>query len=201
MIYIFGDSHANNSMENFILPNVNLYMNAITMHRIGRDNIIINYDPNFNSKENIFIFFYGEVDCRCHIGRQILLGRNLEEVVDKLVSDYFKTISNNIKQYSKILIACITPTMNREWYESRYGPITHEFPFVGTNEERVKYTNLMNEVIKKYCEQYNYIFLDYSSYYSNEEGCLKTELSDGICHIRDNRYIIDLIMDKLCQNK
>jgi hypothetical protein len=71
MIHIFGDSHANNNFNNIKYNNIcNHYQNSITMHRVGRDNInfinFINYNINNN---DIVIYQFGEVDCRCHIGR------------------------------------------------------------------------------------------------------------------------------------
>lgn len=189
MLYVFGDSHANYNMKNCTIQHINLYENSITMYRIGRDNTIINFDSSFNNKDNTFLFFYGEVDCRCHIGQQVMKGRYIDEIVEELVGNYFRTISNNIKDYKKIIIGSITPPMYRHKFEDKYGPITHEFPFVGTDEERAIYTKLVNNKLREYCKKYNYIFLDLADNYSDEFGLFIYEKSDGICHIIDNSYI------------
>lgn len=189
MIFIFGDSHANFNMSGFDLHNMNLYQNAITLHRIGRDNTIINFSPIYNHPNNIFILFYGEIDCRCHIKKQLLSGRVLDDIIEELVSNYFKTINNNIKLYKKIIIGSITPPVNKENYESIHGPITHEFPILGTNEERVLYTKMMNKKLEEYCEKYNYTFLNVFDHYSDKDGILYFDKSDKICHITDNKYI------------
>lgn len=193
MIYVFGDSHARFNMNRFTIPHTNLCENSITMFRIGRDQHIINFSNTYNNSDNIFILFYGEVDCRCHIGKQILLGRELNEIVENLVSQYFNTIKNNITLYKQIIIGSITPPMCREKYESVYGPITHEFPFIGTDDERILYTQLMNNKIREYCNNYKYIFLDTYNYYS-DNGLLHFDKSDAICHIIDNKYIHDKII-------
>lgn len=192
MIFIFGDSHANMIMKGFECGDIfhNLYQNSVTMHRIGRDGIIPNFNNSFNG-ENTFIFFYGEVDCRCHIHKQIALGRELNEIIEELTSKYFQTIKNNIKCYKKIIIGSIVPSIRKYEYENVHGPVTHEFPFMGTDEERVLYTKLMNKSLFKKCKEYNFIFLDFYNYYSRPDGTLKYELSDGICHISENKYIID----------
>jgi hypothetical protein len=197
MIYIFGDSHANFNMNTFPKQHINLYSNSITMHRIGRDNIIINFNEAYINNDNVFIFFYGEVDCRCHIYKQLQLGRELDEIVESLVSSYFNTISKNIVKYNKIIIGSITPPVNKQWHESIWGVITHEFPILGSDEERVKYTNLMNNKLKEYCVKYNYIFLDTYDYYSNNNGLLIIDKSDHNCHIIDNSYIHSKIIDIL----
>ena len=96
MLYIFGDSHACASFKNLQVPHENMYQNSITMFRIGRDNTIINYNLDMDITRNTILLCYGEVDCRCHIGKQVNLGRNEDTVINELVSDYFKTITNNI---------------------------------------------------------------------------------------------------------
>jgi hypothetical protein len=195
MIYIFGDSHANFNMKGFSKEHINLYENSITMHRIGRDNQIINFNSNMNDENNIFILFYGEVDCRCHIYKQLNLGRDLNEIIESLVDFYFRTISNNITRYNKIIIGSITPPVNKEWHESINGPTTHEFPILDTDSNRVKYTKLMNKKLEEYCFKYNYTYLDSYNNYSDNNGLLITGKSDNNCHIADNNYVHLKLMD------
>jgi hypothetical protein len=194
MIYIFGDSHANMNMNGvsvFDVPHHNMYQNSITMYRIGRDNVIPGFNTSINNNQNIFLFFYGEVDCRCHIARQIALGRELNEIVDELTTKYFQTIKNNITSYKSIIIGSVVPSLRRRDWEDDNGPITHEFPMIGTDEERVIYTKLVNKMMLEKCKEYGFIFFDFFDYYTREDGTLKFELSDGVCHIRDNVYIIN----------
>lgn len=70
------------------------------MYRIGRDNNIINY-RNEQTKDDIIILVYGEVDCRCHVQRQIDMGRNEDDIINELVHNYFITIKNNITKFKK----------------------------------------------------------------------------------------------------
>lgn len=195
MLFVFGDSHAEFNMKGFPLQHHNLRQYSITMHRIGRDNQIINFINFFNNPQSTFLLFYGEVDCRCHIGKQIALGRKLDEIVEELVSNYFRTIKNNITKYKKIIIGSVTPPSRKDKYESIHGPITHAFPFVGTDEERALYTRLVNEKLKEYCEKYKYTFLDLSSYYTDTDGMMIFEKSDTNVHIRDNKYIHDKVIE------
>ena len=190
MIYIFGDSHANNNFKNFSISHVNKYQNSITMYRISRDKVILNFNNNYNDENNIFILCYGEVDCRCHIGKQILLGRQLEEICDNLVSEYINTIKSNIFEYKKIILCSVTPPMKKELYEKIHGPIINGFPFIGDDNQRVSYTKLVNKLLKDYCEKNDFIFLDTYDYYSEKDGTLKYELSDKVVHIDRNEYIL-----------
>lgn len=193
MIYIYGDSHALLNFKNLSIPHVNCYENGITMHRIGRDRTIVNFSDLHIHPDNIYVFQYGEVDCRCHIGRQKLLGREIHDICIELVSKYFESIAHNISAFKKIIVCAIVPPTRRNDYESLHGPITHEFPFVGMDEERVEYTNSMNNLIQEYCEIYGYMFFNPYDYYKRSDGTLKFELSDRLVHISNNEHILSEI--------
>ena len=134
MIFLFGDSHCKTNFQNLRLPHRNLYRFSLTMNRIGRDGIFF---QNAGVKPgDIVILQFGEVDCRCHIGKQISIHGRLEnEVVDTLANSFVAAILLNpvIKQ-TRCIISCVTPPIDQEFYEKKNGPITHDFPFVGTNE-------------------------------------------------------------------
>ena len=199
MIHIFGDSHGLNTLKNldtFNIPNINKSVSAITMHRIGRDNIIINFDKNNIKNNDMICLLYGEVDCRCHIKRQVDSGRQENEVIESLVENYFKTIKNNINTIEnssniKIVIFGVIPPIKKHEYENINGPITHEFPFLGTDEERVKNTNYMNLLLEKHALKNNYYYFYPYDYYRNNDGTLNFELSDKLCHINDNTVILE----------
>jgi hypothetical protein len=196
MIYIYGDSHANFSFKNLqqYLPCNNYHENSITMYRIGRDNNIINY-RNEQTKDDIIIFVYGEVDCRCHVQRQIDMGRNEDDIINELVHNYFITIKNNITKFKKIVITGIIPPVKRNDFEILYGPILHEFPFIGTDEDRVRYTKKMNELLENLSNKNGYIYFNPYDYYTRPDGTLKYELSDNIVHIGENINIIEKIIN------
>ena len=188
IIYIYGDSHAKFNFENLSIPSINLSHNAITMFRIGRDNAIFNFSKEHTGVNNTFILCYGEIDCRCHIGQQVRKGRDIEEVCESLVSNYFNTIKNNITQYKTIIICSIVPTIDIHYIESKYGPPAPE-SFSGDNYERINNTNMMNKMLKDYCKKFNFKFLDFNAEYSNIHGTLKIEDSDGALHILNNNFI------------
>lgn len=192
MIYIYGDSHANRSFKNIKLPVTDRHCNSITMFRIGRDNLIINFNKNEKMIEtDIIMLSYGEIDCRCHIQRQVNAGRNEDDVIHELVHKYFQTIQNNVVQTCKIIIIGIIPTTKQCEHEALYGPITHEFPFVGTDEYRVRYTNKVNNKLEEYAHANNYVYFNPYAYYARPDGTLKFELSDTYGHLRDNSYFLE----------
>jgi len=202
MIYIYGDSHANRSFKNLKLPYNDFHSNSITMFRIGRDNIIINFRKNMINNGDIVVMVYGEVDCRCHIQRQVDLGKKEDDVIHELVTKYFNTIKNNtIDLDVKIIIVGVIPTTKQYEYESIHGPILHNFPFVGSDENRVIYTNKVNKLLEEFANKNNYIYFNPYSYYTREDGTLKFELSDSIAHLADNSVFLEKFVDLYLQLK
>ncbi len=202
MIHIYGDSHANRSFKNLKLPYNDFHSNSITMFRIGRDNIIINFRKQMINTDDIIVMVYGEVDCRCHIQRQVDLGKNEDDVIHELVTKYVNTIkTNTIYLDVKIIIVGVIPPVKRNDYESIYGPILHAFPFVGSDENRVIYTNKVNKLLEEFSNAYNYIFFSPYSYYTREDGTLKFELSDSTCHLGDNSVFLEKFVDLYLQLK
>ena len=192
MIYLYGDSHAGISFKNLKLDYTDLHCNSITMFRIGRDNIIINFNKYRIQKGDIIILSYGEVDCRCHIQRQINLGIVEDVVINELVNNYFKTIKNNTMNIdAKIIIVGIIPPTKKSDYETFHEVITHEFPFVGTDEDRVRYTDKVNKLLEELSSRNNYIYFNPYSYYKRPDGTLKHELSDTTVHLGNNSFFLE----------
>ena len=188
-INIYGDSHAMLAFNNFTTNHRNLFEYAITMHRIGRDNFIYNFHPSHNNSNTIFCLVYGDVDVRCHIGKQVLLGRDETTICSELVVQYFKAIQSTIRQYKAIIIVGISPPVDsNDHTHSNHVPFI--VPFIGTNEERVRYTEIMNKLLKEYCIKYRYIYFNPYDFYRREDGCLKYELSDNCLHIGDNKHFL-----------
>jgi hypothetical protein len=196
MIHIYGDSHARFSFNNLEKPNNNLNVPSITMFRIGRDNIIINFNKYTIKPNDIIVLSYGEVDCRCHIKRQINLGKDEDDVIHELVNNYIRTIRNNtIDLDVKIIIVGVIPPTKQDDFEKLNGPILHEFPFVGTDEDRVRYTNKINKLLEEMSNNNNYMYFNPYSYYTRDDGTLKYELSDNNVHLRDNSYLLEKFME------
>jgi hypothetical protein len=59
MIYIYGDSHSSFSFRNLKFEHTDLNCPGITMFRIGRDNIIINFYKENIQKNDKIVITYG----------------------------------------------------------------------------------------------------------------------------------------------
>lgn len=188
MLFIYGDSHGNDCFKNLKIPYIDLHSSNKTMYRVGRDRYIINYNRNHHTMDSIIILVYGEIDCRCHIQKQINLGQGKDFIINSLVAKYFESIAANVDKYKHIIVVAVIPPTSQIDYESINGPITHEYPFVGTDENRVMYTKEVNKLLELFCKKYNYIFFNPYEYYTRQDGCLKYELSDKTVHLKDTSY-------------
>lgn len=184
-MYIYGDSHAMLLFHDCKLDHTNFFQYAITMHRIGRDSSIYNFKQEHNNSDRVFCIVYGEVDVRCHIGVQREKGREVDDICKELVTSYFKTIHTNITSYKQIIIIAIPPPVEKE--DHTHGD---HVPFIGTNAERVDYTNRMNRLIEELCKEYSYTYFNPFDLYKRENGCLKYELSDNCLHIGKNDHFL-----------
>ena len=191
MLYLYGDSHVRFSFKQLPIPHKNYHEPSITMFRIGRDNTIINFNSDEHNSNSIICIVYGEVDCRCHIQRQVDLGKEEDIVITELVERYFITLQNNIRANKRVIIVGVIPPMRRRAYEDIHGPILHEFPFVGTDDARVRYTRKINAMICQLCRQYGYIYFNPYERYENEDGTLQYEYSDQACHLGNNSYFLE----------
>jgi hypothetical protein len=115
-----------------------------------------------------------------------------------LVNNYFLTIINNVVNKNlKIIIVGVIPPTKQYDYELLYGPILHDFPFVGTDEDRVRYTNKVNNKLEQLSKNNNYIYFNPYSYYTRQDGTLKHELSDSTVHLGDNSHFLERFNDIL----
>ena len=71
----------------------------------------------------------------------------------------------------------------------------HEFPFVGKDEDRVRYTNKVNKLFEELSNKNGYIYFNPYLYYTRPDGTLKHEFSDSIVHLRNNNFFLESFMD------
>ena len=191
-IYVFGDSHAyfnyrtrfTSDVEFTSVDNISVLFkiratSAITMHRVGRDGLAQVNIANFGvTADDLVIFVFGEIDCRCHIGKQRdKYNRDLNEIIDKLATAYINTVLANRDLVPGLTCAVmsVVPPGNQM--------ANPEFPFYGTLVDRVNITRSLNQKLKVLCEQNGLIFIDIYDLYCNAAGALRPELSDGHVHV------------------
>jgi lysophospholipase L1-like esterase len=149
------------------------------MHRIGRDGLTaLDITKHGVNSGDAVIFAFGEIDVRCHIGKQRdLKNRDLDEIIHTLATNYLKTIAQNCAAILHItpIVYSITPPT-----DIAYNP---DYPSYGELEDRVNISKRLNSLLKKLCLQHRIKFLDVYDDYSDEKGVLRVELSDNNVHI------------------
>ena len=75
-----------------------------TMYSVGRDGLNGINLKNFDVKEDdVAVFVFGEIDARCHIGKQRdTKNLNLDEVIESLAQSFMTTIQKNKSQFHNL---------------------------------------------------------------------------------------------------
>ena len=189
-VYVFGDSHGTYCFRKLIRQHINLSCNAITMHRVGRDGIPF-FCSRFCHPSNVFIFCYGEIDCRNHVARQLEKGRSLQDITRLLVDSYFERIARSVSSCSKIIVCSLPPPAK---FSGKLEPLNQKFfPHAGSDQDRLIFTKKINSLICEASLAYGFGFLDLFCGFEDSSGFLLESMSDGICHIVHN----DLVLERL----
>lgn len=177
-IFVFGDSHSK-AFEGIFGCRVN-HIGPITMHRIGRDGLqILDIRNHGVTNGAMAIFIFGEIDVRCHIGKQRdEKERDLDEIIDTLAQNYIRTILENYSLYESlhIVVCSVTPPS-----DFAFNP---DYPRYGLIEERTLISQKLNKALATLCNAYNIEFLDVYDHYAAPDGSLRFEISDRNVHIR-----------------
>jgi len=145
------------------------------MHSIGRDGLELRAYGITDGDTVICCF--GEIDCRCH--------------VHKFGPDYRKTIADTVERYVQALLANLErlPRLRLCVYNvpppiRKAGRAENpDYPYLGTDEQRLAYVTLMNEFLAEQCSRHGLVFVDIVKDYADTEGFLRLELSDETVHI------------------
>lgn len=218
IVHVFGDSHAyycfSNAQEKGSWDEASVfsfskngidrqewivihYLGPITMHRIGRDGLAVLNTRGIAQAGDTVVFVFGEIDVRCHIGKQRdEKRRSLDEVINTLVAKYMRTIAENVKHCLGINVVVTGATPPHD-----PAPELVSLPMYGTLQDRIKVNNALCEALAAACKEYGYYFLDIRPHFSNPNGSLKCELSDGNVHVglKHNRIIKEELF-KLIEN-
>jgi|694.fasta_scaffold151071_3 hypothetical protein len=198
MIYIYGDSHASFCFSKMQMSKIIKSVAGVTMHRIGRDGKVPYFDSSNHTIQTILCFMYGEVDCRCHICTQIDVGREEDDIIHTLVDNYMNTIRSIVGLHSKIVVVGVPPPVGHIESDRL---VESDFPFVGLNMDRVRYTEKVNRLLANKCSEFSYLFFAPYSFYTDNSGCLIRMYSDGGVHIRDSTHFIQSFLNDVVLGK
>lgn len=178
-IHTMGDSHAGCGWSK--IPGVLTHIvGAVLMNSLGIKKPIITK----NIPDDVIICFcFGEIDCRCHIHKY----PPYDKTIDYIVRRYIEFIDLNMVGKKEAWIYNVVPPSRSSYVQRK-----SQFPFVGTDEERLTYTKYMNEKLRGS----KYTFVDVYDKYADSEGFLNQELAMHGIHIKDNRYLLEWVENK-----
>lgn len=156
-----------------------------TMHRIGRDGIEGFDLKTFNVNEgDIVVFHFGAIDQGGHIYKQVILGREIEEIIETLVSKYLKTIRENQKLYNHLSVvvqAILPPQLHPD--PIFVDDFQMSFPYVDFLGFQTNITQRLNERLEAGCKEHGFLFFSVNDLFETEAGGLRIDLSDGRHHV------------------
>jgi hypothetical protein len=188
-IHTFGDSHSYFGWTGTIQH----HLGAVLCYSFGKEKLNRCDIRNFNIKDGgTIVLCFGEIDCRCHIHKHITDTISYQDIINNIVENYFEAIELNVStsqiKLKNVCVYNIVPCVQK--YNTPENP---EYPYLGADEERKQYVLYFNKKIKEMCIEKKYIFFDVYDKYTDENGFLRKDLSDGNVHIRDGRYITNFI--------
>jgi hypothetical protein len=191
-IHTIGDSHASLGGSKEIIKH---HLGEGLCYSFGIKKLDRCDIRNFDFKDgDTIIFSLGEIDCRCHVHKHITRSKTYQDVIDDIVNNYIEAIELNISvskiNFRNVSVYNVVPPIQRwnTWENS-------EFPYLGTDEERKQYVLYFNKKLKERCNEKKYIFFDIYNNYTDENGFLRKDLSDGNVHIANEIYINKFIKD------
>ena len=192
MIHTIGDSHSVHGWRKMM----NHHLGAVLCYSFGKEKLNrcdIRALPIQDGDTVVFCF--GEIDCRCHVHKHVTDAVTYQEIIQALVDDYFEAIELNVTTSQLNLTICVynvVPPIQR--YNTWENP---EYPFLGTDEERKQYVLFFNQQLKRKCKETGYLFFDIYDHYTDENGFLRKDLSDGNVHILidNDTYIQNFIIE------
>lgn len=174
------------------------------MHMIGKLGLEQVDFRDYGMKDGDFaVLTFGGLDSSAgSILKQYILGRELDEIIEKLTKNYIKVILANQRRYKKmnIVVVAATPPCILEYNRKAYVQRDPNLPF---EKFMVAANRMLNHSLEHYCLINNFIYLDVTSSFEDQNGILRREMSDGANHINPaynhivKQKLIDLILDDI----
>lgn len=176
-LHVFGDSHASACFDRFADADI-YWLGPMTMHRVGRDGAaFVEQHVPASEPQDLFVFVFGEIDVRCHVGRIAeQKGLSVEAVARDLVKRFIAKVEKAMKGRSgRVVICSVVP------------PSTFsgdpDYPTHGTLPDRVAIQTMLNQLLCSSAEAAGFFYLDFARFYADGRGALRIGRSDGAVHI------------------
>lgn len=184
------------------------WLQGRTMHRVGRDGLQGLNFKNYNINENdVTVFVLGWIDVAAHIYRdnensiiRQISERNLDEVLETLVSNYMQTLLANQQQYKKltIVVFAVLPPKANDVIESAFISPLPNSSYIQT---QIVITNKLNNKLEEQCRKHSFIYMNVNQHYQNPRGDFNMNLAgspeDHHIHPQHNQLVKDTLFKLL----
>jgi len=188
---IMGDSHSLSQYR----PGAVIYRaDGQTLHgalQIGLlkrlEEWLFETDVLVNKKTQILTVYFGNIDIRHHLARQV----EPWAAVKELVAEYAKQLLEIQRTYKKMAINIVCPLPIE--HEDRTIPKTGWYkgtPFFGTWQERTELSKLMRKEIDKVAKKHTFGVSYHPKHFTNKQGELSYDVMEQprSVHIRPSEY-------------
>ena len=188
--HTFGDRHSREPWDK-ISPKYNIkihHLGALLCSSFGTGKLetinILNRKFKVNDGDYV-CFCMGEVDCRTKIN-ELTKKKNYKKIIEEIVNNYIDAIQVNQKLFNnlKICILGLPPIVTNI--------NNNDYPFIGSDKERKVYNCYFNELLKKKCNESNYIYLNVYKHYIDENKYLNKKYNNNSnsVYIKDPEFIL-----------
>lgn len=178
-LYTCGDSHARWTFLGCEDVTSN-WLGPLTMHRFGRDVPMLTRDHGVPQGSDVLMCL-GEIDVRCHVARFALEHPGgAPGVLSDLCGRFEAAVLANAAAggWRKTAIMSVVPPAKKAYAETNV-----DYPFEGTDAERAANTAILNGMLRAACYRNGWVYLDVHRLYSDEDGTLPPDASDGNVHV------------------
>jgi len=192
-LHTIGDSHSDNGWSGIVYH----LLGPLLCHSFGKEKLARCDIRKFDIKDgDSIVFCLGEIDCRCHVHKYVSDTVTYQSVIDAIVNNYIEAIELNVSisgiKFKNVCVYNVVPPIQK--YNTYENPA---YPYLGTDEERKNYVLYFNKKLKERCNDKGYIFFDVYDKYTDENGFLRKDMSDGNVHIKNGIHISNFIKEKL----
>ena len=198
LIHVIGDSHSTvfYNKKQFIVR----FLGAATMHNLNKkDSSTKSNEKLFqvlrklNTKRDIVMLSFGEIDCRIHISHQYEKQQKkltVPKLIDQTIFNYGCVLKEIRQMGIKLCVYGIPAAREIKHLDKSL--------FCGTDKMRSYIYGEFNDRLKKFCENNGYPYINIYPKVSDKNGFLLKEYAADEIHL--NGIIADFVRDLLIKN-
>ncbi|HNX81534.1 MAG TPA: radical SAM protein [Candidatus Omnitrophota bacterium] len=175
LIQVAGDSHIFTFKNKF--PFIVHFLGSATMYNLNKEKSSTRSNEKLfaiarriNTKRDILMLVFGEIDCRIHIYNQFEKNNrkySIPQLIQTTIAHYAQVLEKLTNQGIPFCVYGIPPASRQENF--------YKYPYYASMEERSKINKEFNTALKDFCKDKGYPYIDIYAYVTDENGFAKIE--------------------------